>query len=39
LIIDAMHHSEHAGPGIAAHHQEPAISTDTGRIPAIQERR
>jgi ArsR family transcriptional regulator, zinc-responsive transcriptional repressor len=39
LMIDAMHHSEHAGPGIAAHHQEPAISTDTGRIPAIQERR
>jgi ArsR family transcriptional regulator, zinc-responsive transcriptional repressor len=37
LIIDAMHHSEHAGPGIAAHHQE-ARSTDTGRIPAIRER-
>jgi ArsR family transcriptional regulator, zinc-responsive transcriptional repressor len=39
LIADAIHHAEHAGPGIPAHHQDSVIPAGNSGFPAVQERR
>jgi DNA-binding transcriptional ArsR family regulator len=39
LVADAIHHAEHAGPGIPAHHQRRPAVSDLARATAEVEQR